>query len=290
MIAWGAGKGQRSPPTSILICSLTWSLTWSLLGHYLVPDLVTAWSLTWSLLAHNLVPVSSRSYREMTGYRILDTLCFYTRSTLSNIDIMSLSDLPTADYQNRIDKFLPQMKEDMCYSACLTNLVNDLSQRDLISLHMTLKKMNEMCDYQWGFGCKDKIIPKIMTDLLKPYGYLWKETMNPSSALENLRDIASNPKFSLPVVNLSGEYFNAVGGTTIGQENWDHTLIVMGVDHDIVYVYDPYETLFSRKGHIENVTRHMSIPAFLKLWDGAKESTWRAWAEPETPRQTKLSV
>jgi hypothetical protein len=203
---------------------------------------------------------------------------------------MSLSDLPIADFEARAAAFLPQMKEDMCVPACLTNVLNDLGKRMAISLKFGLSEMNRLCDYHEGLQCNEKAIPRIIDDILYKRDYTWKVTSGPEMTIDFLRSICENKTFSLPMVGVASSYFEHRGIRTSGRYKLDHALIVMGIDHDVVYLYDPYETLFRRGGYRGQLPRDMPIPSFLTVWDSAQEPRWVAWAQPLPTKQVKLDV
>ena len=203
---------------------------------------------------------------------------------------MSLEDLPIRDFEERTASFLPQTKEDMCYPASLTNVLNDLGRRKNLSLRYGLAQMNRLCDYHEGLQCDERAIPKVIDDILHPMDYAWKVRSGPDVDLELLRGICDNPDCSLPIVGVSAEYFSRRGMRSTGKYRLDHVLTVMGIDHDIIYLYDPYETLFRRGGYRGDLPRDMPIPTFLAVWDSAHEPRWVAWAQPMPTKQAKLEL
>ena len=205
---------------------------------------------------------------------------------------MSLDDLPIESYEERISTFMPQTQEDMCYSASLRNLLEDVGQRNqLPSLKFSLSQMNRKCGYQRGMYCNEKIIPKVIDDICIKVGYKWKDTTGPGNTIDTLRDITLNKKFSLALVNVSNSYFQEIGWKEVGRSNEEeHVLIIMGVDHNAIYFYDPYESFFKRSSNIASPPRHLPLAAFLRLWDTASTSRWMAWAEPEPTKQSKLPL
>jgi hypothetical protein len=62
----------------------------------------------------------------------------------------------------------------------------------------------------------------------------------------------------------------------------------MGVNHEVVYFYNPYETFYSRSPRVIASPRHIPIPVFLELWEAASERRWLCWVEPLSTVQTKL--
>ena len=203
---------------------------------------------------------------------------------------MTLADLPIADFESRATSFLPQTKEDMCVPSCLTNVLNDLGRRMSIPLRFSLHDMNRLCDYHEGLQCNEKAIPKIIDDILKNHDYTWRVRSGPEMNIDLLRSICDNSSYSLPMVGVASAYFEERGMRTSGMHKLDHALIVMGIDHDVVYLYDPYETLFRRGGYRGNLQRDMPIPSFLRVWDSAHEPRWVAWAQPRPTKQSKLDV
>jgi hypothetical protein len=201
---------------------------------------------------------------------------------------MSLNDLPVTEFEARASAFLPQMKEDMCYPACLTNVLNDLGRRMKISLKYTLGEMNRLCDYKEGLQCNEPAIPKIIDDQLKPSDYAWNSRSGKGLDIEFLKSICANTSLSRPIVRVGSSFFENKGMSTVGRRKLDHSIIIMGVDTTIVYTYDPYETFYIRGKHKEALRRDMAIPAFLTAWDSSLEPRWVAWASPRSTKQTKL--
>jgi len=201
---------------------------------------------------------------------------------------MSLNDLPVAEFDARAGAFTPQMKEDMCYPACLTNVLNDLGKRMKISLKYTIGEMNRLCDYKEGLQCNEPAIPKIMDDQLKPRDYTWNTRSGRNVDIDLLKDVCINQTYSLPIVRVAPSFFEEKGMSIVGRRKLDHSIIIMGIDHTIVYTYDPYETFYMRGKHKEALRRDMAIPAFLTAWDNSQEPRWVAWASPRSTKQTKL--
>ena len=201
---------------------------------------------------------------------------------------MSFEDLPIDDYEKRIEKFKSQTKEDMCLSTCITNILNDLGRRqNLKGLRYRLSKMNKLCDYKEGLQCNERIIPSVMDNELAPYRYRWAQEFGPQNNLDLLKKITLDPRFSLPIVSVSSRYFEEIDWRLSGKHTLNHVLIVMAVNHKIVYFYDPYENYFKKKGDNVQVPRIMTKPVFLNLWDEATMSRWVAWVEPVGQSQIK---
>ena len=63
-----------------------------------------------------------------------------------------------------ISNFIPQTKSDMCLSACILNIINELGIRlEIKGLKYSLKEINRLCDYRNGILCYDSIIPKVIS-------------------------------------------------------------------------------------------------------------------------------
>ncbi len=200
---------------------------------------------------------------------------------------MTLEDLPVEEYLKRISTYHPQTKPDMCYSASLMNSLNDLGRRIKLSkLRFSLKKMNKICGYRNGMMCDESIIPKAMSDILEPYNYEWKNERAPGMNIEKLKKISDDSGMSNPIVTVSSDHFSEIGVKTFGRRRLDHVIIIMGVDHTIIYYYDPFESFF--KG-THKINRTMKIRTFGKLWDGAYEPRWTCWAQPKKVSQRLLS-
>jgi len=202
---------------------------------------------------------------------------------------MTLTELPTEDLEGLIEDFIPQTRPDMCYSAGLLNIVNELGARaDHAPVHYSLSQMNSICGYRVGQHCQDNMVPQWLSEELEPRGYRFMQEQGKAADLDLLGKLVDDPLRSFPLVNVGPDYFDHVGVRHRGANQWDHILVVMGVNHEVIYFYDPYQTFYSRSTRVVEDPRHISIPVFLELWEAASERRWMCWVEPLSTVQTKL--
>lgn len=202
---------------------------------------------------------------------------------------MTLTDLPVADFETIIGGFLPQTNEDMCYSAGLVNIINDLGHRSVnASLRFSLRQMNDICGYRAGAHCRDDMVPTWVSQTLEPIGYRYNQAQGDETDLDHMREITVDERSSYPLVNVSPTYFDTIRVRRCGAYQWDHILVVMGVDHEIIYFYDPYSSFYSRFPNIDGLPRHLTTPDFLRFWEEAWERRWVCWIEPLDTVQARL--
>ena len=188
-----------------------------------------------------------------------------------------------------IEDFIPQTQPDMCYSAGLLNIVNELGARpDHTPIHYSLRQMNNICGYRVGQHCQDNMVPHWLSADLEPHGYRFVQEPGNEADLEFLTGVVNDPRKSFPLVNVSPNYFDHVGVRNRGAYKWDHILVIMGVNHEVVYFYDPYQTFYRRSTRVEEDPRYIPIPIFLELWEAAFDIRWMCWIEPTDTVQTKL--
>ena len=202
---------------------------------------------------------------------------------------MTLAELPTEALDELMDDFIPQTRPDMCYSAGLVNIVNELGARpDHTPMRYSLSQMNSICGYRDGKHCQDNMVPRWISEELEPKGYRFMQEQGKDADLDFLTGIVVDPRKSFPLVNVSPDYFDHVGIRHRGAYQWDHVLVVMGVNHEVIYYYDTYETFYSRAPWVGETPRYIAIPIFLELWEDAFERRWLCWVEPLSTVQTQL--
>ncbi len=205
---------------------------------------------------------------------------------------MSLAELPIQEYATITSSFLPQMSPVMCYSASLTNILNHLKEKEGLSFRkFTLSRMNQICNFKEDLGCYEPDIPIAMNEFLKPYDYEWKCERGPKMTIARLRPIVNNHTNSLCLVNVNlSDYCEAIGIKSIGRKIGNHVLVVMGINHDIIYLWDPMENYFKGSRNGWQLTKYLPIPTFLNVWDRAEDSRWVGWAQRVPTRQAKLPL
>jgi len=199
---------------------------------------------------------------------------------------MSLDDLPISEYNDRLSNFLPQMEMDMCESASMANSINDLGLRfNIAGMRYSLRKMNRICQYSSGYQCNQRLLLPRIKNELKKFGYTWKTVEGPDIKFDFLRSLLSG-NYSIPIVNVSKEYFVDLGIKIKSRhDHLDHVLVIMGINHEILYYYDPY-VLYFEKTH-KSINNVMKIEKFINYWDNAYYSRWVSWAEPLRPPYQK---
>ena len=122
---------------------------------------------------------------------------------------MSLEDLPITEFESRASKFFKQPTDDMCYSCGITNALNDLGRKiNNPSFKFSLNEINRLCGYKEGFACRDEIVPTVINSRLSRFGYNWTESMGAVNKIDQIKKQCEQEKLSLPLVNVSSEYFD----------------------------------------------------------------------------------
>jgi len=195
---------------------------------------------------------------------------------------MPRSQFSIEDAHERISKFIPQMKEDMCFSACILNAINDLGERlEINKCSFSLKQMNRICGYREALQCDEAIIPQALNDALRKYKYIWKEKDGPTTKFEDIIQILDDPRNSIPVIGVSYRYFEEIDIHLSGRRNYDHALNILHISDDEIYFYDPYEKFFKRKGSKVEVPRTINKSKFINIWGMANRPRYLGWAEPK---------
>jgi len=202
---------------------------------------------------------------------------------------MTLAELPTEELDGMMEDFIPQTQPDMCYSTGLVNVINEFGAReDHAPMKYSLGQMNKICGYREGRHCQDNMVPRWVSEELQPYGYKLMQEQGKDADRVFLTTVVEDPRRSFPLVNVSPDYFDHVGIRHRGAYQWDHVIVIMGINHEVVYFYDPYKTFYCRAPSVMKIPKHMPIPVFLELWEGAYERRWMCWIEPLTTVQTTL--
>ena len=210
-------------------------------------------------------------------------------SKINDVGNMTLDDLSISEYEEIISKFLPQMKPDMCYSASITNIVNELGERYGINgMKYSISKMNKLCGYKEGFQCNEDIVPDVLCEELEPFGYLFKRTYGRENNLSTIEEIIKDEKLSYPMISVSNRYFDEIHLKTIGRVKLDHSLIILGINHKIIYFYDPYEKYLKKSSQNYYEPRTLDKIILNGVWDEAKLSRCIEWIEPLRYTQEKL--
>jgi hypothetical protein len=202
---------------------------------------------------------------------------------------MSLVDLPVAELEGVIERFHPQTTLDNCYPAGLMNIINELGRRKGITgMRYSLSTMDHICGYKASEHCPDELVPARVNRELEQFEYELKIPEDEDSDIESLKMITEDDSTSFPLVNVHASYFELINLRWRGAHTLDHVLVIMGVDHDIIYFYDPYTPFFSKYPSIKEPPRNISIPDFLRVWELAHDRRWMCWVGPMKTRQSRL--
>ncbi len=202
---------------------------------------------------------------------------------------MSLTDLPVTELEGVIEHFHPQTTLDNCYPAGLMNIINELGTRKGIAgMRFSLSTMDRICGYRAGEHCPDELVPARVNQELERFEYELKVPEDEASDLESLKAITEDDSSSYPLVNVHPSYFELIFIRWRGAQYLDHVLVIMGVDHDIIFFYDPYTPFFNKYPSIKEPPRSISIPDFLRVWELAHDRRWMGWVEPMSTRQARL--
>ena len=202
---------------------------------------------------------------------------------------MTLDTLPVQTFEDSISNFLPQMKPDMCYSACILNIVNELGDRRSISnMKYTLSEMNRLCGYKEGFQCKEEIVPAVLSDELEKFEYRYVRNYGSENDLNKLVTIITDDNLSYPIISVSSRYFDEIGFRNVGVNKLNHSLVVFGINHEIIYYYDPYEKYLEKSSYYTYKPRTIDKIILESIWDEAYYSRCTEWIEPLNYKQERL--
>jgi hypothetical protein len=202
---------------------------------------------------------------------------------------MTIENLPISTFERIISNFLPQMKADMCYSACILNIVNELGSRKKISnMKYSLKEMNRLCGYKVGFQCKEAIVPNVLSEELEKFEYRYMRSFGNENDLVKLGEIITDDNLSYPIVSVSSRYFDEIGFKNAGYNKLNHSLVILGINHDIIYYYDPYEKFLEKSSYHSFKPRTIDKIIFEGVWEEAQYSKCSEWIEPLNYTQERL--
>lgn len=202
---------------------------------------------------------------------------------------MSLSSLPTKEFDKSIKKMKGQHHDDDCYLISIFNAIKELERRGVISSSISQQRLKEICLYREGLGCVDDIVPEVVNNELARFGYFWVES---TGTIDKLREITSEKGNSPVLVNV-GKGWPTVHGVRVREDRYafDHVWAILGVNTEIIYFMDPFYSIYNRlrTGKTdEDFKRYMQISSFIQLWDSAENPRWISWAQPKDPKQKSI--
>jgi hypothetical protein len=148
--------------------------------------------------------------------------------------------------------------------------------------------MDRICGYKTGEHCPDELVPAKVNQELEQFEYELRIPEEDDLDIDSIKAITEDESSSYPLVNVHASYFELINIRWRGAKNLDHVLVIMGVDHDIIYFYDPYTPFFTKYPSITEPPRSISIPDFLRVWELAHDRRWMCWIEPMRTKQARL--
>jgi hypothetical protein len=165
----------------------------------------------------------------------------------------------------------------MCYSCSIHNIINSLGKRiKNPEMKYSLSYVNKVCEYDRFFACRDPVVEKKVDDLVKIHGFRYKEE---SGNLRLLREIVDDDDTSYPIISINPEWFTRMYGIRIeGRPYQDHVIVIMGINHEYIYFFDPFENYIPKSFLKKNsIPRTIGISAMEDLWSKTEHPFWIGW-------------
>lgn len=199
---------------------------------------------------------------------------------------MTVTDADREDYNTIVSEFISQHQLDMCFTACVKNILDDLIRRhDISGLSVSLSDLNDIFDYRHMQASTTRDIPAKLDPIISDYGFRAK--VGVGLEIEDLESIIEADNRSYPIVDLDGSYFDSVEGydPRPGADGyqWTHTVIPFVVNHENVLFYDPFGEIMMRSSNVDSPPTERSHTQFYEWWS-APETRWAVWLQREGQR------
>lgn len=199
---------------------------------------------------------------------------------------MTISPEDRERYEAIVSKFTPQPRPDMCFTAALKNVLDELGSRHGVNgISVSIQELNEIFDYRDQFASSTRDIPARLDPVLRDYGY--DSRVVSGIGIEDLQAVILDDDRSYPIVDVHESYFETVvdydprpGGDGF---QWSHVIVPFTVNHKEILFYDPYEEIFQRSTRVNAPPVEMSQSQFFELWS-APETRWTMWVQREGQR------
>lgn len=199
---------------------------------------------------------------------------------------MTVTSEDRADYESVTASFRPQPTPDMCFTACLKNILDEIFNRHDVDGHeISLNRLNDIFDYREWNASSTENIPAKLDPVISDIGFNAKVASG--LEIEDLQTIISDPNRSYPLVELDKAYFDSIedwdprpGGD--GYE-WTHVVIPHTVNDEDILFYDPFGDIMLRSGNVESPPTERSQTQFYEWWS-APETRWTMWIQQKGQR------
>jgi hypothetical protein len=194
--------------------------------------------------------------------------------------------MPDKNIDEVIKKFQRQPEPDMCETAAVKSILDELAARHGISgIKRALGKINEYYNYRRGIGGDSELGISNLNDFLAKSGYRVQIKSGKESTLELLKGRIESADCSFPLISVSPEYFKEQNQRyeVTGEPSLEHILIILKVNDDVKF-FDPYEKFLLRSSNIDEVSNSLSKPKLLRHWERTSQPRWVVWIERVSPR------
>jgi len=183
-----------------------------------------------------------------------------------------------------------QPEPDMCWGAAIKFILDELSDRhNNQGLKISLKKINDICDYKPGQG----LHPDITTPALNNYfekkklNYIMNE-IEGSDNWSKLQEILKDEKCSYPLVCMHQTYFKEINDRyeVPGNPNWEHVIVVLKINEE-VSIYDPFEAYLLKSSNVKQPPKTIRKPSFITHWAHALSPYGLMWIEKTAGKRKK---
>lgn len=192
---------------------------------------------------------------------------------------MTISESEREYYQSTVSTFQRQPTPDACLPTALKNVLDRLAEEhEEPELSIALSDLNSICDYRDGmgsasYGLSERLDPEIVSA-----GY--ETQISIGTGWDQLNAIIQSEKSSLPLVELSPEYFESVDGYNVqpGRDglNLSHIVIPFAVNDESVLFFDPMEAFFRPNDTNATPSTERAKAQFYEWWS-APRKRWTLW-------------
>lgn len=168
----------------------------------------------------------------------------------------------------------------MCLPTALKNILDELAERqDNNHLSLSLKRLNDICDYRSGMASSARKIPSRLNPELRDSGH--EVRIETGIGWDDLQGIIVDDRCSLPIIEVAPEYFDYVENYSprsgIDGYQFTHTIIPFKVNSQKVMFYDPFEQIFTRSSNIDLPPTKFDKARLYELWSRGESTRWSLW-------------